>query len=60
MAKAQFTDRAGARQRAAGLYNAGASVRSVAAELGCSYGAAHRLLSEAQVKFRSRGGNNHG
>ncbi|MFJ4846308.1 MULTISPECIES: helix-turn-helix domain-containing protein [unclassified Streptomyces] len=59
VAKTQFTDRAAARQRAAELYNAGASVRSVAADFGCSYGAAHRLLSEANVKSRSRGGNNH-
>jgi hypothetical protein len=38
------------------LYEAGASVHSVAAQLGRSYGGAHMLLVEAKVTFRPRGG----
>lgn len=33
----------------------GASVRSVAAELGLSYGATHRLIAESEVGLRRRG-----
>ncbi len=38
------------------LYEAGASVHSVAEQLGRSYGGAHVLLVEAKVTFRPRGG----
>ena len=38
------------------LYEAGASVHSVARQLGRSYGGAHMLLVEAKVTFRPRGG----
>lgn len=44
---------------AAGLkvqYEAGASIRALAEETGCSYGGVHRLLADAGVTFRSRGG----
>lgn len=43
--------------RAAKLYREqGASVRAVAAELAVSYGFAHRLLVDAGVELRARGG----
>lgn len=49
-------ERAAAVSRARDLYTApGASVRTVAAELGVSYGAANRLIAEAGV-LRPRGG----
>ncbi|MEV7465311.1 helix-turn-helix domain-containing protein [Streptomyces kronopolitis] len=44
---------------AAGLkkkYEAGASIRALAEETGRSYGGVHRLLADAGVTFRSRGG----
>ncbi|MEU0657761.1 helix-turn-helix domain-containing protein [Streptomyces lavendulocolor] len=44
---------------AAGLrekYDAGSTVRALAEETGRSYGAVHRLLGEAGVTFRARGG----
>ncbi|MEU1596656.1 helix-turn-helix domain-containing protein [Streptomyces sp. NPDC005708] len=44
---------------AAGLkaeYEAGTSVRRIAEATGRSYGAVHRLLAEAGVQFRPRGG----
>jgi predicted transcriptional regulator len=37
-------------------YEAGASVRSLAESTGRSYGGVHRLLADAGVAFRSRGG----
>ncbi|MCY0963332.1 helix-turn-helix domain-containing protein [Streptomyces sp. H27-H5] len=37
-------------------YEAGASIRSLAQSSGRSYGAVHRLLSDAGADFRSRGG----
>ncbi len=37
-------------------YQKGASIRVLAEEVGRSYGFIHRLLSEAAVEFRSRGG----
>ncbi|MFF9864155.1 helix-turn-helix domain-containing protein [Streptomyces sp. NPDC013953] len=48
---------------AAGLkkkYDAGASIRALAEETGRSYGAVHRLLGEAGVAFRARGGATRG
>lgn len=45
-----------ARDKAARLYDAGATIRSVAAELGRSYGGTHALLLEAGVTLRGRGG----
>ncbi|WCC79288.1 helix-turn-helix domain-containing protein [Cutibacterium equinum] len=40
----------------AGRYNEGASIRSLARESGRSYGLVQRLLQEAGVQFRPRGG----
>lgn len=37
-------------------YEAGASIRALSEESGRSYGFVHRLLGEAGVEFRSRGG----
>jgi len=39
-----------------GRYAAGASIRTLAAETGRSYGFVHRILSENDVSLRSRGG----
>ena len=39
-------------------YQAGASVRTIAAELGRSYGFVHRILTEAGVTMRPRGSSN--
>ena len=50
-------DRAAAVARARDLHAApGASVRTVAAELGVSYGAANRLITESGATLRTRGG----
>lgn len=38
-------------------YSTGRSIRSLAQEIGRSYGFVHHLLKEGQVTFRSRGGN---
>jgi len=38
-------------------YDAGASIRDLAVETGRSYGSIHRLLHEADVAFRGRGGS---
>jgi predicted transcriptional regulator len=40
----------------AGRYEAGESIRSLAAETGRSYGFIHRILTEMGVALRSRGG----
>ena len=40
-------------------YYDGASIRGLSAELGMSYGLIHRLLREAGVTFRPRGGYIH-
>jgi Helix-turn-helix domain len=40
----------------AGRYEAGESIRSLAAETGRSYGFIHRILTERGVTLRSRGG----
>lgn len=41
-------------------YNAGASIRELAAETGRSYGFVHRVLSESGVALRGRGGATRG
>jgi predicted transcriptional regulator len=41
-------------------YDGGASIRSLAAETGRSYGFVHRILSESEVSLRSRGGATRG
>ena len=40
----------------AGRYEAGESIRSLAAETGRSYGFFHRILTEMGVTLRGRGG----
>ncbi|MBT2369382.1 transcriptional regulator [Streptomyces sp. ISL-10] len=37
-------------------YESGASIRSIAEATSRSYGGVHRLLADAGVRFRSRGG----
>ena len=37
-------------------YESGQSIRTISAEIGRSYGFIHRLLDEAKVTFRGRGG----
>lgn len=39
-------------------YSAGASIRSLAHDLGRSYGFVHKILAESGVALRSRGGPN--
>ena len=41
-------------------YGKGASVRELAEQHGRSYGFIHRLLNEAEVTMRNRGGANRG
>lgn len=48
--------RLAARAKAKRLYEAGATIRAVAREMGRSYGGAYKLLVEAKVTFRARGG----
>lgn len=50
------TQRDTARQHAAHLYGQGATIQSVAREIGGSYGLARTLLLEAKVTLRGRGG----
>jgi hypothetical protein len=50
------TQRDTARQHAARPYGQGASIQSVAREIGGSYGLARTLLLEADVVLRGRGG----
>lgn len=45
-----------ARDKAAQLYGQGCTIRSVAAQLGRSYGGTRVLLLEAGVTLRGRGG----
>lgn len=50
------TDRQTLRQRVTGMYvEQELSVRAISEDTGRSYGAIHRLLSEAGVAFRPRG-----
>ncbi len=46
-----------ARQKAADLYEQGCTIRSIARQIGRSYGGTHVLLVEAGVQRRARGGN---
>ncbi|MFD4976267.1 helix-turn-helix domain-containing protein [Streptomyces sp. NPDC058424] len=41
-------------------YEAGATIRALADQTGRSYGGVHRLLADAGVTFRSRGGDMYG
>lgn len=45
-----------ARQQAADLYGQGCTIRSVARQIGRSYGGTRALLLEAGVTLRARGG----
>lgn len=47
--------RTAAAQQAAGLYAQGCTIRSVARQLGRSYGGTRRLLLDAGVQLRDRG-----
>jgi hypothetical protein len=40
-------------------YEQGASIRSLVAETGRSYGSVHSMLRESGTRMRSRGGPNH-
>jgi hypothetical protein len=46
-----------ARRKAARMYEQGATVQTIANELGRCYSATHALLVEAGVAFRPRGGS---
>lgn len=50
-------DRAAARTKAAELYIAGCTIRSVAGQISRSYGATRVLLLEAGVRLRPKGGH---
>lgn len=45
------------RQQAADLYQQGCTIRSIARQIGRSYGGTRVLLVEAGVQLRARGGN---
>jgi hypothetical protein len=49
-------ERAVLRGQVAAQYAMGQTIRQIAAQLGRSYGCVHRLLGEAGVTFRPRGG----
>jgi hypothetical protein len=53
-------DRSTLAQDLKGRYDGGASIRTLAAETGRSYGFVHRILSESEVSLRSRGGATRG
>ncbi|MEB3068475.1 helix-turn-helix domain-containing protein [[Mycobacterium] vasticus] len=53
----KLRDRLKAELRSA--YESGASIRTLAASTGRSYGTVHSLLREAGCTMRSRGGPNH-
>jgi transposase len=54
------TERTKLRKRLAAQYKQGASIRALATATGRSYGFIHRLLLEAKVPLRGRGGNTRG
>lgn len=49
--------RGDARANVEKLYRAGNSIRQIAESISSSYGCVHRLLTEAGVELRGRGGN---
>ena len=53
------TERATMTNDCARRYRAGQSIRSIATDLGRSYGFVHRILTEGGVRFRPRGGAHH-
>lgn len=48
--------RTAAQARAKGLYDAGATIRAVAEQMGRSFGGTYALLVEAGAEFRAPGG----
>jgi hypothetical protein len=52
-------DRAGVGDELLNRYENGKSIRDICAETGYSIGRTRRLLQEAGVEFRQRGGANH-
>jgi hypothetical protein len=50
------TERTAAAREAAHLYAQGCTIRSIAEQIGRSYGGARALLVEAKVQLRGRGG----
>ena len=50
--------RAAAVKHAARRYRQNASIRLIAQEMGRSYGFVHRLLTDAGIQLRPRGGSN--
>lgn len=52
-------ERATLRARMVAAYTAGAPIRSIAEQVGRSYGFVHRVLCESDVALRSRGGKHH-
>lgn len=44
--------------KAVAAYRKGKSIREISETTGRSYGSVHRILSDAGVSFRSRGGSN--
>ncbi len=57
MTSVQQQERIAERTRVAvQMYEGNESIRAIAAALDISYGNAHRLLAQAGVTFRSRGG----
>lgn len=44
-------------KQATGLYKKGKSIREIAEQIECSYGKTHRLLTDAGVELRPRGGS---
>lgn len=47
-------------ERVTAAYEQGSSIRAIADSIGRSYGFVHRLLAEAGVDFRTRGGTRKG
>jgi len=44
-------------KQATSLYKKGKSIREISEQIECSYGKTHRLLTDAGVTFRPRGGS---
>ena len=59
-ARIKGADRDKVAKRYVARYRKGESIRSIAEESGRSYGFVHRILNEAEVTLRSRGGATRG
>lgn len=53
------TERVTVTKDCVGRYRAGQSIRSIAIDIGRSYGFVHRVLTEGGVRLRPRGGARH-